>query len=148
MSGHVVPAVTDHGLGGSGHLLFSAFGFPRSSSLQPCGSRRPPAGGLHQCPGPRPGMLLAPIPAPGCSLHPSSPRVLALRVWPQSRSKPRFSHSKPFSHPAQVGDASFSLFFKGMEVLLLTGDATCFVCWMVSAKPRAKAASQGGGHVG
>lgn len=47
-SGRVVLAVTDHGLGGSGHLLFSDFGFPQSSNLQPGGSRRPPAGGLHQ----------------------------------------------------------------------------------------------------
>lgn len=100
MSGRVVPAVTDHGLGGSGPFCSQLLAFPEAticSRVEADGI--PPGACTHTL-----------APAPGCSLHPGG---LVLRVWPRSRSNPKFSHSKPFSRPAQVGHAGFSLFLKG-----------------------------------
>lgn len=138
MSGRVIPAVTDHGPGDSGPFCSWLLAFPKVAICGPMEADSIPMGA---CTG-------ALAPALGCALHPSSPGVPVLRVWPRSCSKPKFSHSKPFSHPAQVGHAGFSLFLKGWVLFLLTGDATRFVCWTVSAKPRAKASFPGWGTRG
>lgn len=103
MSGRAVPAVTDHGLGDSRPFCSQLLAFPKAAICSPVEADGIPLGACTD----------ALAPAPGCSLHPSSPGVPVLHVWPRSRSKPKFNHSKPFSHPAQVGHAGFSLFLKG-----------------------------------
>lgn len=92
MSGRVVPAVTDHGLGDAGPFCSQLLAFPEAAVCSPVEADDIPLGACTD----------ALAPTMGCCLHPSSPGVLVLHVWPRSFN-PSVVVQNPFSHPVQVG---------------------------------------------